>query len=344
MMHLENMGKQKMIFQPEILYEDADLVAVKKPAGWLSQPGQGEAEGMPDMYSWLCEREKDKREAEASCQNRENGREKEKTARSAGGQDTPPYIGVVHRLDRGVGGVILFAKTKHAAAVLSEAVQNRTMCKQYLCVVSGTLAEPMGEYRDFLYRDAKQNKVYVVDRMRSGVKEAVLWYHVLETVQIHTLDGNGYDTYSLLLITLGTGRSHQIRAQLSHHGTPIVGDGKYGGHRVAVQNVESEIGMQAGEIALFSHRMAFLHPMRVPIKQKKKHAVGADGKTKKVSQAPYRQQIVVSALPAQTVPQNNGNMELKILPWGWFSFDFTSNTEIYKEKTVELTEDSHFRP
>ena len=185
----------------KILYEDKHIVCVEKPVGVLSQSGAGDS-ALPDLVTLLTERE-------AALGNPE------------------PYIGVVHRLDAGVGGAMVYAKKPYAAAALSEAIRGRDFTKEYLCVVSGRPQEDAGEYRDLLWKDAKANKVYVVDRTRNGVKEASLSYRVLQTVE---RDG---EIYSLLRVTLGTGRSHQIRCQLSHHGTPILCDGKYGGHRPA---------------------------------------------------------------------------------------------------------------
>jgi 23S rRNA pseudouridine1911/1915/1917 synthase len=153
------------------------------------------------------------------------------------------YVGVIHRLDRGVGGVMVYAKTQACAAKLSAAVQNHEIKKEYLAVVCGKPAEASATLRDLLFHDRFANKTYVVDRARKGVKEAILDYVVLDTIQ-----SDEYGMLSLLKITLHTGRTHQIRAQFSHRGLPLLGDRKYG-------------GQAAASIALFSHSLSFSHPI-----------------------------------------------------------------------------------
>ena len=123
----------------------------------------------------------------------------------------------VHRLDLNVGGVMVYARTKSAAAALSKAIQEGTMVKEYVALVHGTVDEE-GDWTDLLLKDARKNKVFVVDRMRKGVKDARLTFTRLET------DG---DT-SLARIRLYTGRSHQIRVQFASRKHPLAGDHKYG--------------------------------------------------------------------------------------------------------------------
>ena len=113
----------------------------------------------------------------------------------------------VHRLDQAVGGVMVYARTKQAAAALSRAIQERRMEKEYLAVLTKPLAEPHGTLRDLLYHDRVKNKTYVVKRKRNGVKEAVLDYETLASGAEGTL----------------------IRVQLASRGCPLAGDGKYGG-------------------------------------------------------------------------------------------------------------------
>ena len=122
----------------------------------------------------------------------------------------------VHRLDLNVGGVMVYARTKSAAAALSRAIQEGTMVKEYVALVHGT-PEEEGDWTDLLLKDARKNKVFVVDRMRKGVKDARLTFTRLE-------EG---DT-SLVRIRLYTGRSHQIRVQFASRKHPLVGDHKYG--------------------------------------------------------------------------------------------------------------------
>ncbi len=155
---------------------------------------------------------------------------------------TGGYIGVVHRLDRGVGGVMVYAKTPKAAAELSRAVQARTLEKEYLAVVHGTLEAPEGTLCDLLYHDKRQNKSFAVTRERAGVKDARLDYVCLGSEEHPRLG-----SISLVRVRLHTGRTHQIRVQFSSRGHALVGDGKYG----ARDNCP---------IALFSAHLAFAHP------------------------------------------------------------------------------------
>ena len=130
---------------------------------------------------------------------------------SLGGEIFP-----IHRLDKNVGGVMVYARTKQAAAQLSKAVQEGTMVKEYVALVHGTPPES-GDWTDLLWKDSQKNKVFVVKRERRGVKKARLEYTRLSA-----------GAESLVRIRLHTGRSHQIRVQFSSRGFPLVGDHKYG--------------------------------------------------------------------------------------------------------------------
>lgn len=123
----------------------------------------------------------------------------------------------IHRLDKNVGGVMVFARTKQAAASLSKAVQEGTMIKEYVAQVHGTPPES-GDWTDLLFKDSTKNKVFVVKKERRGVKKARLEFRRLTEGET-----------SLVRIRLHTGRSHQIRVQFSSRGFPLVGDRKYGG-------------------------------------------------------------------------------------------------------------------
>ena len=122
----------------------------------------------------------------------------------------------IHRLDKNVGGVMVYARTKAASAALSKAVREGSMVKEYVAMVHGTPPE-QGDWEDLLFKDSRKNKVFVVKKERKGVKKARLEFRRLQAGET-----------SLVHIRLHTGRSHQIRVQFSSRGFPLVGDHKYG--------------------------------------------------------------------------------------------------------------------
>jgi len=144
------------------------------------------------------------------------GLDSEKDVPAALSQALGGEVFTLHRLDKNVGGVMVYARTKSAAAALSRVIQNGEMVKEYVALVHGTPPES-GDWTDLLWKDSSKNKVFVVKRERKGVKQARLEYRRLT-------DGES----SLVRIRLHTGRSHQIRVQFSSRGYPLVGDHKYG--------------------------------------------------------------------------------------------------------------------
>ena len=160
----------------EVLYESRDIAVCVKPVGLESQ------QQVP-----------------------------EELAKALGGMFFP-----VHRLDLNVGGVMVYARTKAAAAELSRLIQDGAMVKEYVAMVHGT-PEEEGDWEDLLFKDSAKNKVFVVKRMRGGVKKARLTFRRLTEGET-----------SLVRIRLFTGRSHQIRVQFASRKFPLVGDHKYG--------------------------------------------------------------------------------------------------------------------
>ena len=150
------------------------------------------------------------------------------------------YLGLVHRLDRPVGGIMVFAKTSKAASRLSEEVRNKTFKKTYLAVVDGKIDNKEGTLEDYLYKDERNNISKVVNKDKKNAKYACLDYNVLVYDEVKNL--------SLLKINLHTGRHHQIRVQLSNFGHSIFGDQKYGTRG------------QGKQIALWAYELSIVHP------------------------------------------------------------------------------------
>ena len=147
-------------------------------------------------------------------------------------------VRTVHRLDRVVSGVMVLAKTAEAASELSRQIREDCFQKEYLAIIHGTPAQPGGTLRDLLLRNKQERKTYVADHMEKGVQEAILDYQTLASCE----------DFSRVRIRLITGRTHQIRAQFSSRGLPLVGDRKY-------STLEDDC-----EIALWSYRLVFTHP------------------------------------------------------------------------------------
>lgn len=226
----------------DILYEDSDIIVVEKPVGMESQVSGGFA---PDMVSEI------KKHINKLCPT---------------GQE--PYVGVIHRLDKPVGGVMVYAKTKNAAGALSKQVQAGEMQKKYYAVVCGKPVDNVGNYVDYLLREGKTNFSTVVEKGTKDAKRAELRYHVLKTLQ---------EERSLIEIELLTGRTHQIRVQFAAHGTPLWGDARYNplwGGTLPVpggldntdggplpQGKNSRTGSRREDLALAAVRLSLIHPV-----------------------------------------------------------------------------------
>lgn len=196
---------------PQILFEDKFMIVCVKPIGASSEWTE---EGY-DMVTLLSDYRADR------------------------GEDD--YIGVIHRLDKGVGGVMVYTKRNDTAGILSKQLTNGRFKKEYVAVCEGH-TEDSGIMEDFLFHDSRRNKTYVVKKERKGVRKAILEY---ETIARKT---DGKKEYSMVRVRLLTGRTHQIRAQFASRRLPLLGDGKYGAS-------DSNL-----PIALWCERLSFDHP------------------------------------------------------------------------------------
>ena len=158
------------------------------------------------------------------------------------------YLGLVHRLDRMVGGVMVFAKTSKAASRISEYIRQKNVKKRYLAVVNGTLpvSDKKIELRNYLLKNERLNMSRVVNKDTKGSKEAILEYKVIKNFEYNN------KKYSLVDIDLHTGRHHQIRVQFANIGHPLYGDIKYG----------QKINKVGQNLALFSYYLSFFHPTK----------------------------------------------------------------------------------
>ena len=199
----------------QVLYEDNHIIIVYKEAGEIVQGDKSGDEPLSEtVRRWI----------------------KEKYQKPGN-----VFLGIVHRLDRPVSGLVIFAKTSKALARLNNMFRNGEVHKTYWAIVTRPPFEPEATLTDWLVRNERQNKSYAYNHQVPTSKKSILHYKII----------NRADRYTLLEINLMTGRHHQIRCQLSNMDCPIKGDLKYGAPR---SNPD-------GSISLLSHRVEFVHPV-----------------------------------------------------------------------------------
>ena len=199
-----------------VLYEDNHIIVVEKP---VNIPSQGDKTGDEDMLTIIKKyiKEKYKKPGEV-------------------------YLGLVHRLDRPTGGVMVFAKTSKAASRLSEQVREKQMKKKYLCIVDGKMPQEKGTFKDYLLKNERTNTSKVVSKEIKNAKEAILDYEVIKYNEDINL--------SVIKVYLHTGRHHQIRLQFSSRKHSLYGDQKYGTRG------------RGKQLALWAYSLSFIHPTK----------------------------------------------------------------------------------
>lgn len=200
----------------KVLYEDNHIIVVEKP---VNIPSQGDKTGDEDMLTIIKKYLKEKYNKPGEV-----------------------YLGLVHRLDRPTGGVMVFAKTSKAASRLSEQVREKKMHKKYLAIVDGKLEKNKDIWKDYLLKNEKNNMSKIVKEGTKNSKEAILDYEVLKY--------NEQINMSVVKVNLHTGRHHQIRVQFASRNHSLSGDQKYGTR-----------GRGKG-LALWAYSLSFIHPTK----------------------------------------------------------------------------------
>ena len=203
-----------------IIYEDKDMLICYKPAGVATQTA---SIGSPDMVSMI------------------------KNHLAKQGKENSVYVGVIHRLDQPVSGLLVFAKNKRAAADLSKQIQDGNANKDYVAMCYGSPKEQSGTLEHYIYKDAQTKMAKVSDKEENtSYKKAILDYEV----EVQKED------CSFLKVHLHTGRFHQIRAQFAYMGNPLLGDGKY----ATTESKELSLKKRINKIALCAYRLVLTHP------------------------------------------------------------------------------------
>ncbi len=219
-----------------IFYEDKDIIVVKKPVGVESQAAHSFA---PDMVS-------------------EIRKHINRLSTASRGKSGEIYVGVIHRLDKPVGGIMVYAKTPKAAAALSKQVCEHQMKKTYQAVICGKPVDNVGNFVDYLLKDGKNNVSKIVDKGINGAKRAELSYRILKTAEapVDKWEGSKSQLLSLAEIKLLTGRHHQIRVQFAGRGLPLWGDSRYN-----PQFQKAAGGYRGASVALAACGLEFVHPV-----------------------------------------------------------------------------------
>lgn len=226
--------------QQRILYEDQDIIVCHKPAGIATQTARiGQADMVSEVTNYLASAQK------------------------------APYVGVVHRLDQPVEGILVFARNQRAAADLSRQIAENRMEKYYYAVVCGRQFTARGELTDYLLKDARTNTSHIVVPEVKGAKKAVLEYEIQEEILPEEDSESESDVtetaaaaeadqtrLALVQIRLHTGRHHQIRVQMSNAGMSLLGDYKYADE----ETVRISEQMRVKGVALCACRLSFRHP------------------------------------------------------------------------------------
>lgn len=252
----------------KILYEDTAVLVCYKPPGLAVQTARiGQQDMVSELKNYLAEQGIRKANGKGNVQNR----------KPESRQNVQPYLGVVHRLDQPVEGLLVFAKTKEAAGKLSSQLSEGILNKHYYGVLCGKPSEETGELVDYLGKDSGTGRAVVYEnpectvlgsldcnsnggerqqgkqRDDSQPKKAVLQYRILETLLPETT----FPEASLADIHIDTGRFHQIRAQMAHGGMPLLGDSKYGTEESG--RISRELGIKT--VALCACHLSFSHPV-----------------------------------------------------------------------------------
>lgn len=197
-----------------IIYEDNHIIVVEKP---VNIPSQGDKTGDLDMLTIIKDYLKEKYNKPGEA-----------------------YLGLVHRLDRPTGGVMVFAKTSKSASRLSEQIRKKEFHKKYLAIVDGKMEKKIGHFEDFLYKNERTNTSRIAKKNEKNAKLAVLDYEVVKY--------NSEIDMSVVKIDLHTGRHHQIRVQFASRGHSLSGDQKYGTRG------------RGKQLALWAYSLSFTHP------------------------------------------------------------------------------------